>query len=44
MRRVLAQENWRRIAAGERLDDVREDAVAAAERAFGVLTESSPAP
>ncbi|MEU4010626.1 TetR family transcriptional regulator [Streptomyces pseudogriseolus] len=38
VRRILAQENWRRIAAGERLDDVREDAVAAAERAFGVLT------
>ncbi|WP_225655645.1 TetR family transcriptional regulator [Streptomyces pseudogriseolus] len=38
VRRILAQENWRRIAAGERLDEVREDAVAAAERAFGVLT------
>ncbi|MGA5519341.1 TetR family transcriptional regulator [Streptomyces pseudogriseolus] len=42
VRRVLAQENWRRIAAGERLDDVREDAVAAAERAFGVLTGVLP--
>ncbi|CAL9301469.1 TetR family transcriptional regulator [Streptomyces sp. R02] len=44
VRRILAQENWRRIAAGERLDDVREDAVTAAERAFdvlaGVLTDS----
>ncbi|MGA5123522.1 TetR family transcriptional regulator [Streptomyces pseudogriseolus] len=44
VRRILAQENWRRIAAGERLDDVREDAVTAAERAFdvlaGVLTNS----
>lgn len=37
VRRILAQENWRRIAAGERLDDVREDAVTAAERAFDVL-------
>ncbi|MFJ9860151.1 TetR family transcriptional regulator [Streptomyces albogriseolus] len=42
VRRILAQENWRRIAAGERLDAVREDAVAAAERAFGVLTRSLP--
>ncbi|MFZ4154471.1 TetR family transcriptional regulator [Streptomyces pseudogriseolus] len=44
VRRILAQENWRRIAAGEHLDDVREDAVTAAERAFdvlaGVLTDS----
>ncbi|MCT7351672.1 TetR/AcrR family transcriptional regulator [Streptomyces sp. 15-116A] len=37
VRRILAQENWRRIAAGERVEDVRPDAVAAAERAFGVL-------
>ncbi|MFF9335894.1 TetR family transcriptional regulator [Streptomyces albogriseolus] len=42
VRRILAQENWRRIAAGERLDAVREDAAAAAERAFGVLTRSLP--
>ncbi|MGW3551341.1 TetR family transcriptional regulator [Streptomyces griseoincarnatus] len=42
VRRVLAQENWRRIAAGESLDAVSEDAVAAAERAFGVLTRSLP--
>ncbi|MFI0505689.1 TetR family transcriptional regulator [Streptomyces albogriseolus] len=42
VRRVLAQENWRRIAAGESLDAVGEDAVAAAERAFGVLTRSLP--
>ncbi|MGC5040197.1 MULTISPECIES: TetR family transcriptional regulator [unclassified Streptomyces] len=35
--RVLALENWRRIAAGERVADVRPDAVAAAERAFGRL-------
>ncbi|WP_431991425.1 TetR family transcriptional regulator [Streptomyces albogriseolus] len=42
VRRILAQENWRRIAAGERLDAVSADAVAAAERAFGVLTRSLP--
>ncbi|MFJ3442953.1 TetR family transcriptional regulator [Streptomyces sp. NPDC086081] len=35
--RVLALENWRRIAAGERVAQVRPDAVAAAERAFGRL-------
>ena len=34
VQRVLALENWRRIAAGERVEDVRGDAVAAAERAF----------
>ncbi|MFI6022085.1 TetR family transcriptional regulator [Streptomyces sp. NPDC051287] len=37
VQRILAQDNWRRIAAGERVDAVREDAVAAAERAFGRL-------
>ncbi|MFC8832975.1 TetR/AcrR family transcriptional regulator [Streptomyces griseoincarnatus] len=42
VRRILAQENWRRIAAGETLDAVGEDAVAAAERAFGVLARSLP--
>ncbi|OKK07201.1 TetR family transcriptional regulator [Streptomyces sp. CB02400] len=42
VRRILAQENWRRIAAGERVDDVRDDAVAAAGRAFGVLEETLP--
>lgn len=39
VRRVLALENWRRIAAGERVEDVRGEAVAAAERAFGVLAD-----
>ncbi|MGX1677231.1 TetR family transcriptional regulator [Streptomyces althioticus] len=43
VRRILAQENWRRIAAGESLDAVGEDAVDAAERAFGVLSRSLPA-
>ncbi|WP_446040915.1 TetR/AcrR family transcriptional regulator [Streptomyces sp. SID1121] len=35
--RVLALENWRRVAAGESADDVYPDAVAAAELAFGRL-------
>ncbi|CAL9490301.1 hypothetical protein SUDANB6_03232 [Streptomyces sp. enrichment culture] len=42
VQRILAQENWRRIAAGERAADVREDAVAAAERAFGLLAAGLP--
>ncbi|MFB7089476.1 TetR family transcriptional regulator [Streptomyces sp. NPDC056296] len=42
VRRVLAQENWRRIAAGEGVADVRGDAVAAAERAFGRLAAGLP--
>lgn len=42
VQRVLALENWRRIADGERLEDVREDAVAAAERAFGLLEKGLP--
>ncbi|MGW1958284.1 TetR family transcriptional regulator [Streptomyces sp. NPDC001920] len=37
VQRVLAQENWRRIAAGEPLAEVKRDAVTAAERAFGAL-------
>ncbi|WP_406719485.1 TetR/AcrR family transcriptional regulator [Streptomyces althioticus] len=43
VRRILAQENWRRIAAGESLDAVGEDAVDGAERAFAVLARSLPA-
>ena len=42
VRRILAMENWRRISAGERLEDVRGDAVAAAERAFGMLAAGLP--
>ncbi|WP_345009456.1 TetR/AcrR family transcriptional regulator [Streptomyces shaanxiensis] len=42
VQRVLALENWRRIAAGERAADVRGDAVAAAERAFGLLEAGLP--
>ncbi|MFD5285620.1 TetR family transcriptional regulator [Streptomyces rubrogriseus] len=37
VQRVLALDNWRRIAAGERVADVRDDAVTAAERAFAGL-------
>ncbi|MFB7595673.1 TetR/AcrR family transcriptional regulator [Streptomyces sp. NPDC056160] len=44
VQRVLAQDNWRRIAAGEPLEDVRPDAVAAAERAFARLTACLPEP
>ncbi len=42
VQRVLALDNWRRIAAGERVVDVREDAVAAAERAFAGLAAGLP--
>ncbi|MER7839674.1 TetR family transcriptional regulator [Streptomyces sp. NPDC096040] len=37
VQRILAQDNWRRIAAGERVEEVRADAVRAAERAFDRL-------
>ncbi|KMS85011.1 MULTISPECIES: TetR family transcriptional regulator [Streptomyces] len=39
VQRVLALENWRRIAAGEPVAEVAPDAVAAAERAFRRLGE-----
>lgn len=42
VQRILAQENWRRIAAGEAVDRVRADAVPAAERAFGQLAAALP--
>ncbi|MEU7556751.1 TetR family transcriptional regulator [Streptomyces eurythermus] len=42
VQRVLALENWRRIAAGEPVDVVAPDAVRAAERAFGRLAEALP--
>ncbi|MEU6179135.1 TetR family transcriptional regulator [Streptomyces coeruleorubidus] len=42
VRRILALENWRRISAGERVADVRADAVAVAERAFGRLAAGLP--
>lgn len=40
--RILAQENWRRIAAGEAVEAVRGDAVEAAEAAFGQLEAGLP--
>ncbi|WP_399886362.1 TetR family transcriptional regulator [Streptomyces sp. BBFR51] len=42
VQRILALENWRRVAAGERVEDVRQDAVAAAERAFAGLATGLP--
>ncbi|MHA5052271.1 TetR family transcriptional regulator [Streptomyces sp. SD15] len=42
VRRILAQENWRRIAAGERATEVGRDAVVAAERAFAQLGAGLP--
>ncbi|GAA3228992.1 TetR family transcriptional regulator [Streptomyces thermocoprophilus] len=40
--RVLALENWRRIAAGERAADLEAEAMAAAERAFERLERGLP--
>jgi AcrR family transcriptional regulator len=37
VQRILAEENWRRIAAGESAEQVRPDAVAAADLAFAQL-------
>ncbi|MEU6380966.1 TetR family transcriptional regulator [Streptomyces sp. NPDC046909] len=37
VRRVLAEENWRRVMEGEDAEVVRADAVVAAERGFGML-------
>ncbi|MFJ9816880.1 TetR family transcriptional regulator [Streptomyces sp. NPDC101151] len=42
VQRILAMENWRRIAAGEGVEQVRPDAVRAAERAFGRLAAGLP--
>jgi AcrR family transcriptional regulator len=42
VQRILALENWGRIARGERVEDVRGDAVAAAERAFAGLAAGLP--
>lgn len=39
VQRVLAEENWRRIAAGESAGQVYADAVAAAELGFGQLRD-----
>ncbi|MGW2524506.1 TetR/AcrR family transcriptional regulator [Streptomyces sp. NPDC001617] len=42
VQRILALDNWRRIAEGEGVEEVRGDAVAAAERAFGLLAAALP--
>jgi AcrR family transcriptional regulator len=42
VQRILANENWRRIADGEPVERVRQDAVAAAERAFERLEAGLP--
>ncbi|MFF4589219.1 TetR family transcriptional regulator [Streptomyces sp. NPDC001388] len=42
VRRILAEENWRRISAGERVEDVRREAVDAAGRAFAALEAGLP--
>ncbi|MGV9561161.1 TetR family transcriptional regulator [Streptomyces sp. NPDC003480] len=42
VQRVLAMENWRRIAGGEGLRAVEADAVTAAERAFDRLAAGLP--
>jgi hypothetical protein len=42
VQRILAQDNFGRIVAGERVEDVRADAVAAAERAFELLAAGMP--
>ncbi|GGS84783.1 TetR family transcriptional regulator [Streptomyces cinerochromogenes] len=42
VQRILAQENWRRIAAGEPVEEVARDAAGAAERAFRRLAEGLP--
>ncbi|MEU9170907.1 TetR family transcriptional regulator [Streptomyces sp. NPDC048420] len=42
VRRILAMENWRRVSAGERIEELRADAVAAAERGFGMLADGLP--
>lgn len=39
VQRVLAEENWRRVAAGERAGEVEPDAVAAADTAFAQLRD-----
>ncbi|WP_329292168.1 TetR family transcriptional regulator [Streptomyces pseudovenezuelae] len=42
VRRILAMENWGRIAKGESVEDVRGDAVVAAARGFRVLADGLP--
>ncbi|MDX2765757.1 TetR family transcriptional regulator, partial [Streptomyces europaeiscabiei] len=42
VRRVLAEENRRRVERGEPVEEVERDAVAAAERVFGRLEGALP--
>ncbi|MDN3028755.1 TetR family transcriptional regulator [Streptomyces sp. S.PB5] len=42
VRRILAQENWRRMSAGGALDEVRAEALGDAERAFDLLEAALP--
>jgi AcrR family transcriptional regulator len=42
VQRILALENWRRIAAGEPIEEVRPHAVRAAEQAFDMLAAGLP--
>ncbi len=42
VQRILAMDNWRRIARGEDVAKVQRDAVAAAEAAFGRLGQGLP--
>ncbi|MEU1270856.1 TetR/AcrR family transcriptional regulator [Streptomyces sp. NPDC005799] len=42
VQRILALENWRRVAAGESIEEVRSDAVRAAEQAFDMLAAGLP--
>ncbi|MFG2948890.1 TetR family transcriptional regulator [Streptomyces adustus] len=42
VQRILAQDNWRRVAEGEPLARVRPDAVAAAGQAFDALAAGLP--
>ncbi|MFL6110929.1 MAG: TetR/AcrR family transcriptional regulator [Catenulispora sp.] len=42
VQRILAMDNWRRIAAAEPVEEVREDAVAFAGRAFEMLAAGLP--
>lgn len=42
VQRILTLENWRRIAAGESVEEVRSDAVRAAEQAFDMLAAGLP--
>ncbi|MFF1376417.1 TetR/AcrR family transcriptional regulator [Streptomyces sp. NPDC058308] len=42
VQRVLAEENWRRVAAGESTDDVARDAATAADDAFRQLRGGLP--